>query len=154
MDHLKLEWEYEPEGYKVSTPLGRISYLPDFWLPGVEQWAEVKGHLEPNDLKRLCALATGMAKCGSGRDIVVLGNIPRSESIRWPIQLHWHDLLWAVPWYPGRGCPLNRPKQHVDAGDLRWCHVLIDGIPVGTPDWAEEPLDAARQARFEWGEHG
>ncbi len=37
-DHLKIEWEYEKEGYHL--PSG--SYLPDFWLPRVQMWAEVK----------------------------------------------------------------------------------------------------------------
>jgi hypothetical protein len=34
-----IEWEYEKEGYE--TQLGW--YLPDFWLPGVDAFAEVKG---------------------------------------------------------------------------------------------------------------
>lgn len=37
-DALGIKWEYEKEGYD----LGGIYYLPDFWLPQVEMWAEVK----------------------------------------------------------------------------------------------------------------
>lgn len=37
-DTLDLPWEYEREGYEL--PSGR--YLPDFWLPLVNMWAEVK----------------------------------------------------------------------------------------------------------------
>src|SRR5258708_11826755 len=37
-DALGLEWEYEKEGFDL--PSG--SYLPDFWLPQVKSWCEVK----------------------------------------------------------------------------------------------------------------
>lgn len=38
-DLLDIKWEYEKEGYEL--PSG--NYLPDFWLPDVNMWAEVKG---------------------------------------------------------------------------------------------------------------
>ena len=38
-DALPLKWEYEPEGFHLGYG---IVYLPDFWLPQVEMWAEVK----------------------------------------------------------------------------------------------------------------
>jgi hypothetical protein len=39
-DTLDIEYEYEKEGYD----LGEAGwYLPDFWLPQVKMWAEVKG---------------------------------------------------------------------------------------------------------------
>jgi hypothetical protein len=31
---------------------------------------------------------------------------------------------------------------------------LTDGFPFGHPDWAEDGLDAARQAQFEYGQRG
>jgi hypothetical protein len=37
-DVLNLEYVYEPEGYQE----GNIRYLPDFWLPMLECFAEVK----------------------------------------------------------------------------------------------------------------
>ena len=41
-DTLGIQWEYEKEGYD----LGEAGwYLPDFWLPQVEMWAEVKPDL-------------------------------------------------------------------------------------------------------------
>jgi hypothetical protein len=39
-DALGIRWEYEPEGYEL--PNGEW-YLPDFWLPAIEVWLEVKG---------------------------------------------------------------------------------------------------------------
>lgn len=58
-DELQLAWEYEPEGFEL--PDGDC-YLPDFWLPELATWYEVKG-TEPAELElerlRLLALTTG-----------------------------------------------------------------------------------------------
>lgn len=37
-DSLEIKWEYEKEGFH----LGEYNYLPDFWLPELHMWAEVK----------------------------------------------------------------------------------------------------------------
>jgi hypothetical protein len=34
-----IEWQYEPEGFDLGD---QGFYLPDFWLPQVQMWAEVK----------------------------------------------------------------------------------------------------------------
>lgn len=39
-DAIGLRWEYEPEGFRLQDGTW---YLPDFWLPDMECWAEVKG---------------------------------------------------------------------------------------------------------------
>lgn len=38
MDSLGIRWEYEREGFD----LGGVGYLPDFWLPELRMWVEVK----------------------------------------------------------------------------------------------------------------
>jgi len=38
-DALGVKWEYEKEGYVLPD---KSCYLPDFWLPQVNMWAEVK----------------------------------------------------------------------------------------------------------------
>lgn len=40
MDDCKIKWEYEPRSFLLKS--GR-HYMPDFWLPQLEQWIEVKG---------------------------------------------------------------------------------------------------------------
>jgi hypothetical protein len=152
-DQEEIEWDYEPQGIEVDTPRGRIRYLPDFWLD-CGQWVEVKGHLDPEGMRRLHALAVGMTVCGSGNDIAVLGDVPRLRSIKWPVQLHYHRGLWAVPWEPHSvGCPLYRPRVAVEATE-EMAEYLTEGFPWGIPDWAEDGLQRARMARFEWGESG
>jgi len=38
-DHLKIRWDYEPEGFELGNGL---RYLPDFWLPDWKIWVEIK----------------------------------------------------------------------------------------------------------------
>lgn len=40
LDGLTLEWTYEPQAFQLSDG---SNYLPDFYLPGVRAWLEVKG---------------------------------------------------------------------------------------------------------------
>ena len=167
-DTLGLRWAYEIEGLRVPTPRGKINYLPDFWLPEPAQWIEVKGLLNMESVDRLCAIASSLAECGEGNDVVVLGEVPRPRSIKWPVQLHFHGKLWAVPWSPEpTSCPLvGRGRVAVEPTE-QMAAALVDGFPFGTPAWAsfgnswsnngkdvEDAMRAARGARFEWGESG
>lgn len=38
-----VHWQYEPEAVRIDQ---KLSYLPDFWLPSIRVWAEVKGPLD------------------------------------------------------------------------------------------------------------
>lgn len=49
-DALKIRWEYEKEGYVL--PSG--AYLPDFWLPDLRVWVEIK----PGNYEQVWELAT------------------------------------------------------------------------------------------------
>jgi hypothetical protein len=53
-DALDIKWGYEHEGYD----LGKLGwYLPDFWLPQVSMWAEVKaGKFSQEELDKCDAL--------------------------------------------------------------------------------------------------
>lgn len=44
-DSLNLRYEYEPEGFELW---GGRRYLPDFWLPELRSWVEIKGRV-PTD---------------------------------------------------------------------------------------------------------
>lgn len=62
-DSLGIYWDYEVEGFDLTkasvvgaTELG--AYLPDFWLPQVKMWAEVKaGEFSPLEVRKCDALA-------------------------------------------------------------------------------------------------
>lgn len=152
-DVCEIPWLYESQGYEMSTRIGRVRYLPDFYLE-CGQWSEVKGFLNMESADRLCAIAETLAVCGSGNDLVVFGEIPGARSIMWPVQLHFHGKLWGVAWDPyAAGCPMGRPRVAVEPTEVITEH-LTSGFPFGVPDWAVDGLERARRARFEWGESG
>lgn len=68
-DALGVQWEYEKEGYD----LGKLGwYLPDFWLPGLECWVEIKPEYPSEDEMRKCdELAEG-----TGRAVVIACELP------------------------------------------------------------------------------
>ncbi|XKH58311.1 hypothetical protein LG293_16940 (plasmid) [Citricoccus nitrophenolicus] len=58
MDLLDIDFDYEPSYYKL-TP--KLWYLPDFWLPDLEVWLEVKGEpfLDADSLAKVLAAVAG-----------------------------------------------------------------------------------------------
>jgi hypothetical protein len=63
LDALGLRWDYEPEGFD----LGGVKYLPDFLLPKMGVWIEIKG-ADPQEDE--CEKAHRLA-VASGRDVFV-----------------------------------------------------------------------------------
>jgi len=49
-DAADIPWDYEPEGFNL--PSG--PYLPDFWLPAIQTWVEIKPSLPSEHEIRLC----------------------------------------------------------------------------------------------------
>lgn len=97
-DHLGIRWEYEPQGFKVGLGPG-IRYLPDFWLPDLNTWVEVKGADANLDRSLLSAAMDygeglpGMADTGSetGRGgLLLLGPVdaPRKWGLTWRVPTH------------------------------------------------------------------
>lgn len=67
LDTHGIEWHYEPEGYELSDG---TRYLPDFWLPRIRTYIEVKGeHVPGEDKTRRFALE--LNGWGDGRPEVV-----------------------------------------------------------------------------------
>jgi hypothetical protein len=57
MDTLSIEHEYEREGFDCGNG---VYYLPDFWLPALKVWIEVKGELPtPGEERKAVLLANG-----------------------------------------------------------------------------------------------
>ncbi len=70
-DSRSIEWEYEKEGFELSDGTW---YLPDFWLPQVKMWAEVKGGEFSEDEIRKCDLLA----IGTGFPCLMLNGRPRA----------------------------------------------------------------------------
>lgn len=177
LDALSLRWEYEPQGF-ICTHRLRLtgsgegeqvfSYLPDFWIPDIKMWAEVKATLTDQECRRLLDAAASLSSndgggChdAGGHDLIVLGAL--DPGYCYPIVLHMHKGdLTASPW------PISDPhsKDAVtvasDAPDLHRpiydiATILTRGAramskQVG-PKW-HDALNRARSARFEHGEIG
>lgn len=74
---LGLNWEYEPQGYRVGEQ-GR-PYLPDFRLPDIDWWVEVKGSKDRLDMDLLTDAVhptKGIGPDGSSTNLLILGPIP------------------------------------------------------------------------------
>lgn len=69
-DTLEMDWKYENEGYILKDG---VRYLPDFWLPDLDLWVEIKGE-EPSDKdwEKIYKL-----RVESGKDVLVLIGQPR-----------------------------------------------------------------------------
>lgn len=73
LDHAGLTWSYEPEA--VQLPSGTL-YRPDFWLPQLECWMEVKGPGVPG-MEKTIELAS--------IEWVVIGKAPLRGNTHWDI---------------------------------------------------------------------
>jgi hypothetical protein len=102
LDSLGIEWEYEPR--LIGLPSG-ARYLPDFWLPEIGTWIEVKGTGIPREEKTR-ELAE-MVRCHHqtpadctcrwfGGEIVLLGHpAARMNDMRHGA-LHWDDARYSA----------------------------------------------------------
>lgn len=145
-DRMGVSWEYEPQGYELDWRLSFcpeeggcsnrvtrtwgendqyqeavcgdvIRYLPDFWLPDLELFCEVKGSLSESELLRLVNAVAAMGRnCqqadGSNRDFLILGPIPtHADLVPWRTHMHKGTLMLS-PWL-GEGAG---PGGHLCSG--------------------------------------
>lgn len=132
-DALGMKWEYEPQGFHVSslqqliidesgnetgTDGRKWLYLPDFYLSDLGTWVEVKGSLDgvTDDYLEMIANAIDWGgalpgvsdSTGTTRGLLWLGSIPS------------YDTMMA-------GAPAHVILQHCKGGDLNSCYFTTDG---------------------------
>lgn len=138
-DTLGIRWEYEPEGFELDG----VRYLPDFWLPDLNAWFEVKGERPSGiELEKASRLTTG-----SERPVFIAWGGLDGEI--W----EWNTNVWT-PTEPMGG----RHWGHCDA-----CQRYVIGLYShadcgGVLDYRNSAIlaafSAAHSARFEFGEQG
>ncbi len=145
MDAMGIAWDYEPEGFDLGDS---GYYLPDFYLPKLGHWAEVKaGKPTFQELKKAVALFIMTRK-----PVIILDGMPDDRSYYFVGGLATEDC--GNPWgYPG-----------ISMLDLYMCEYECEGrffVATGCQCATEEGFDevligiaAARSARFEHGESG
>lgn len=103
-DTLGIKWEYEPEGFEKTVGGQVLRYLPDFWLPELEYWAEVKGTMTDRDAILISNFPELFSRANNGSNrsngIIVLGNIPEPN----PCFSHFHRCVRLLDHDFGESC--------------------------------------------------
>lgn len=169
-DALGIRWQYEVEGFELPitwdpppeyTPAQVRRYLPDFYLPQVDMWAEVK----PLPFFGMEMLVCHVLAEETKKEVLLLDGIPDERTYfaaqgrsynhgNWDFDFNIYDIaegsrywesegrfygLWearleAAPFFNGKGQPLEAEE----------CD--------GDPELIRLAVKAARSARFEHGE--
>ena len=152
-DEAGITWEYEKEGYDLGDG---VYYLPDFWLPQLDMFAEIKGTI-PNKKEMEKA---GVLSEQSRKIVGVLGNIPTANSMfeNWEEKYFGYAFLknkdWVdMPYYFSKCIRCGMYGFHFE-GKVRQCN-CFENDADGHDDYAIQfAYTKARQARFEHGECG
>ena len=157
-DALGITWDYEPEGFRLpNLPAGDDCYLPDFWLPQVEMYAEVKPSgkdksivtIKPQEMAKVIALAMV-----TEAPVLILDGMPRDTNY-WAVVPNSlfdgldRDVAWMwvdyMPAYPG-AYHLTDGRFYASTSGRELAHDWDIG------DDAHPAVIAALSARFEHGE--
>lgn len=171
---LGLRWEYEPQGFVVGgrraagTRRPERPYLPDFYLPDLGLWLEVKPAMA--DVVDLAAVEVWEDFAGevateweTGKAAMLIGPIPDPSSVDRlgpPRAERWYDagIIIVGDWhYAWCACPTGRhfDIQYEARGGLIECGCprVSDGrLRSGNHPLILDAYTAARGARFEHGE--
>jgi len=148
-DEAGIIWEYEKEGYDLGDG---VYYLPDFWLPQLDIFVEVKGsRLSKADTIKVERLAEQ-----SNKRVAVVGSIP-DEDVFDNYDKTYLGQMFASDWYDEFyffcRCPKCRSFGYEFEGRIRQCDCdSMDGEELKNSNQFDYAYTKARQARFEHGE--
>ena len=147
-DTLGILWVYEKEGFDLGE---HGWYLPDFWLPQVGMWAEVKPlPFSEEERRRFYALVLGTGFSG-----IMLDGVPSTR------------IYWGFGWYEDGAPPIpvdytlqdgnyywkTEHRFYANSGEAdTWEVIGFGGHPVGCLCKAcdlDGAVVAARSARFD-----
>jgi len=140
-----LEYEYEMEGFEM----GEIRYLPDFYIPKLDRWFEIKGHLlseaEIQKCEEFCH-----RKDNENIKFSILIGAPDAVKID-----DFYGIMEYIWEWPSKTYPDNYRMLAEGLVDKEHYSRFVRGLWV-VPDVSEEELARAaiisRGARFEFGE--
>jgi len=185
-DAMEIKWVYEPEGFKKDDDLhGTINYLPDFYLPEINVWVEVKSLFSTDNARKLARFLDwysplpGFTDSWKGRNdkeykggLVLLGNIPEPNDnfVLHKIVRHYKGLVGSrFVFYSNNDLHLwvGTESEHFCAfgasdEDLAYLFDLQElekfnpwTFKLNSPTrLVSQAYQAARSARFEYGESG
>ena len=156
-DALDVKYEYEKEGYDLAETW----YLPDFWLPTIRTWVEIKGERPTQEEIRKCILLAqatdsevlmGWRTPGEWDEGQMLSIYPDTPDYDWVnLTGHW--------WYACKNCGYVGTSFEAKTSRCKcadWSGTHNQGRNGWTYDTArmKAAYDAAHSARFEFGEKG
>lgn len=119
-DSLGLRWEYEREAFHVEVDGTPVGYTPDFWLPDMQVWFEVKPEAEALAEDEGLAVARKLQafRQGSSFDVVVAFGTPRAAYLfllgadGTEPAAHLGQCVVCHRWFFGPAGELTRPCGH------------------------------------------
>ena len=155
-DTLDIRWEYEFDNRLVTWRLSLqvappFVYLPDFWLPDLGMWAEVKGAFSTTpDFVRFLNAAAALSSNGGGgchdvggNDVLFLPGMPRlyASSLRLPYLSLYPPISYTDTYAETRFTP---PRiLHMHKGSLR--------AIIWDPGKQTPPCDGGREIAADFG---
>jgi hypothetical protein len=129
-DSWSLKWAYEPEGVKLANG---ENYRPDFWLPSLSTWVEVKGTGIPRRYKTALLAQASLHAPGCGTKHLVLDRVGPAGRCECGFGEKFPFRLAIVARPPMSG------KATWEAGDLRMGQriVLLQCPVCGQRGWAD-----------------
>ncbi len=180
LDSIGESWEYEKEGYLLPTG----AYLPDFWLPRMNCWLEIKGVNPTENERQLCAElmeTTGFAAVMAWGmpAIPLLYDYPEDQKQKWSwLKPFWkNDLVvycgdltdssgGSGPWDEVFWATNQSGKLYICSNNSRNDRSFYGGssflndfpgmvlLDDTISPITEHHISRAKAARFEFGEHG
>ena len=130
-DQTGIEWEYEPQGYLVDGQ----PYLPDFYLPKLGWWVEVKGTEEDllANQRRIVGAAYGLGH------LLILGQMPDPrDGVPFHVLLEKHEDVGKG--HPGVCVHLTSAAMMAVVANHGWSTCTRAAIMAGAaPDWGLPP---------------
>ena len=156
-DALGIRYEYEPEGYDL--PNG-ISYLPDFYLPDLKIWIEVKGINNRIDSDKVYNFDLGNKGNTDYRDIIMVGDIPpeTDDVVEWVYNTYkkgekFINGFMDFPYLPCVCPTCGKYGFEFDGRGARICRHDDNDKGYTADNWKIKlAYRFARQSRFEHGE--
>lgn len=129
-DACGIKYEYEPEGYEIDGK----KYLPDFHLPELEVYAEVKGQREGYE-QEILKLEDFIKWGGPIKQIVILSDLP--DTHEWGIPhfpaYYWNTRNVGAGWFFFYD-EEHRVNGHISCAQYRGPHItkgfLNDGFSI------------------------
>ena len=145
-DVIGLKYEYEVEGFEMNG----IRYLPDFYIPSLDRWFEIKAKpLSEYEMKKCEEFCFN--KDNANIKFSVLIGSPEAVKINDFAGVLEYVWQWPSEEYP-QNCRFLAPNE---LSEIEYYSRFMRGVWV-VPGVTEEELilaaSAAREARFEFGE--